>query len=103
MKSYVGVREEEDGLEVPSKNKVQNVPLGEQKRQGGVWMILWEEGRDRMAFHYLYLPFIGVEGVWTGASHLTKHGWIQVLFLSPLNPLEMETATHSSIFAWRIP
>ena len=35
MKSYVGVREEE-GLEVPPKNKVQNVPLGEQERQGRV-------------------------------------------------------------------
>ena len=35
MKSYVGVRKEE-GLEVPPKNKVQNVPLDEQDRQGGV-------------------------------------------------------------------
>ena len=68
MISYVGVREEEEGLEVPPKNKVQYVPLGEQKRQGGVWMILWEEGRDRMAFHYLYLLFVGVKGVWTGAA-----------------------------------
>lgn len=77
MKSYVGVREEE-GLEVPPKNKVQNIPLGEQERQGGVWMTLWEEGRDCTAFHYLYLPFIGVEGVWTGGSHLTKCVWTQV-------------------------
>lgn len=68
MISYVGVREEEEGLEVPPKNKVQYVPLGEQKRQGGVWMILREEGRDRMAFHYLYLLFVGVKGVWTGAA-----------------------------------
>ena len=41
-------------------------------------MTLWEEGRDHTAFHYLYLTFIEVEGMWTGGNHLTKRGWTQV-------------------------
>ena len=66
MESYTGVREEEEGLGVLPKNKLQNIRLGEQKRQGRVQRV-GRRGRLH-GISYLYLPSVRVEGPCMGAG-----------------------------------